>query len=304
VEILTEGKAAIMVLLQQGQGLVGITLILLLAWGVSEDRKAFPGWKWIAGALLMQIGMALVFVRVPFVWHIVGIINNGVEAIERATLAGSSYMFGYLGGGPLPFALKPGATPPMVIAFQILPLIIVFSALTALFWHWGILKRAVNGLSWILRRTLGVTGVVGLNAGANIFLGVVEAPLIVRSYCATMSRAELFAVMVLSMANISGALLVLYAQTLSSILPDAVGHMIVASFLSLPASILIARLMVPSKEGTDTAEVEPEVHYESTMDAILRGTMEGVQLVLAVIGIIIVIFALVNLVDQILANLP
>jgi CNT family concentrative nucleoside transporter len=192
----------------------------------------------------------------------------------------------------------------MVIAFQILPLIIVFSALTALFWHWGILKRAVNGLSWILRRTLGVTGVVGLNAGANIFLGVVEAPLIVRSYCATMSRAELFAVMVLSMANISGALLVLYAQTLSSILPDAVGHMIVASFLSLPASILIARLMVPSKEGTDTAEVEPEVHYESTMDAILRGTMEGVQLVLAVIGIIIVIFALVNLVDQILANLP
>jgi CNT family concentrative nucleoside transporter len=102
VEILTEGKAAIMVLLQQGQGLVGITLILLLAWGVSEDRKAFPGWKWIAGALLMQIGMALVFVRVPFVWHIVGIINNGVEAIERATLAGSSYMFGYLGGGPFP----------------------------------------------------------------------------------------------------------------------------------------------------------------------------------------------------------
>lgn len=293
-----------MVLLQQGQGLIGITLILLLAWGVSEDRKAFPGWKWIAGALLMQIAMALVFVRVPFVWHIVGIINNGVEAIERATLAGSSYMFGYLGGGPLPFAIKPGAAPPMVIAFQILPLIIVFSALTALFWHWGILKRAVNGLSWILRRTLGVTGVVGLNAGANIFLGVVEAPLIVRSYCATMSRAELFAVMVLSMANISGALLVLYAQTLSPILPDAVGHMIVASFLSLPASILIARLMVPSKEGTDTAEVEPEVHYESTMDAILRGTMEGVQLVLAVIGIIIVIFALVNLVDQILANLP
>jgi len=201
--------------------------------------------------------------------------------------------------------LKPGSTPPTVIAFQILPLIIVFSALTALFWHWGVLRWLVNGLSWILRRTLGVTGVVGLNAGANIFLGVVEAPLIVRSYCATMSRAELFAVMVLSMANISGALLVLYATTLAPILPDAVGHMIVASFLSLPAAILIARMMVPgTATEKDSGEVEPEVHYDGTMDAILRGTMEGVQLVLSVIGIVIVIFALVNLADQILANLP
>lgn len=294
-----------MAFLQQGQGLIGIVLILLLAWAISENRTAMPGWKWIAGALAMQIAMALAFVRIPLVWRAVGVINQGVEAIEKATLAGSSYMFGYLGGAELPFALKPGVAPPTVIAFQILPLIIVFSALTALFWHWGVLRWLVNGLSWILRRTLGVTGVVGLNAGANIFLGVVEAPLIVRSYCATMSRAELFAVMVLSMANISGALLVLYATTLSPVLPDAVGHMIVASFLSLPAAILIARMMVPGKAAQpDSGEIEPEVHYDGTMDAILRGTMEGVQLVLTVIGIIIVIFALVNLSDQILANLP
>ncbi len=294
-----------MAIVQQGQGLIGLALILALAWGLSENRKAMPGPRWIAGALGMQIIMALAFVRVPVIWQAVGVINHGVEAIEKATLAGSSYMFGYLGGADLPFVLKPGATPPTVIAFQILPLIIVFSALTALFWHWGVLRWLVNGLSWILRRTLGVTGVVGLNAGANIFLGVVEAPLIVRSYCATMSRAELFAVMVLSMANISGALLVLYATTLAPILPDAVGHMIVASFLSLPAAILIARMMVPgTATEKDSDAAEPEVHYDGTMDAILRGTMEGVQLVLSVIGIIIVIFALVNLADQILANLP
>lgn len=293
-----------MAIMQQGQGLIGLALILLLAWGVSENRKAMPGWKWIAGALAMQIAMALVFVRIPLVWQAVGVINQGVEAIEKATLAGSSYMFGYLGGAPLPFELKAGVAAPTVIAFQILPLIVVFSALTALFWHWGILKRAVNGLSWVLRRTLGVTGVVGLNAGANIFLGVVEAPLIVRTYCATMTRAELFAVMVLSMANISGALLVLYAQTLAPSLPDAVGHMIVASFLSLPAAILIARMMVPGEPTSEGTEAQPEVHYESTMDAILRGTMEGMQLVIAVVGIIMVIFALVNLGDQILANLP
>lgn len=293
-----------MAVLQQGQGLIGIALILLLSWGLSEDRAKRPSWRWIAGALGMQLAIALIVVRVPLVWNVVGLVNNGVSAVERATLAGSSYMFGYLGGGPIPFVLVAGEQPPMVIAFQILPLIIVFSALTALFWHWGVLRRAVNLLSWALRKTLGVSGVVGLNAGANIFLGVVEAPLIVRSYCATMSRSELFAVMVLSMANISGALLVLYAQTLSAKLPDAVGHMIVASFLSLPAAILIARLMVPGKDEEDQGEPTAEVHYDSTTDAIIRGTMDGVQLVLAVIGIIIVIFAMVSLVDQILANFP
>ncbi|OYX64117.1 MAG: nucleoside:proton symporter [Novosphingobium sp. 32-60-15] len=290
-----------MAILQQAQGLIGIAVILGLAWAFSEDRKVLPGWRWAAGAIAMQLVLALVIVRVPAVWGLVDGINRAVAAIETATLAGSSYMFGYLGGAPIPFVLKPGAAQPMVIAFQILPLIIVFSALTALLWHWGVLRVVVNGLSWALRKTLGVTGVVGLNAGANIFLGVVEAPLIVRSWFARMSRADMFAVMVLSMANISGALLVLYATTLAPQLPDAVGHMIVASFLSLPAAILVARIMVPGVGSAEPEEPAAEVAYESTMDAIIKGTMDGVQLVLAVIGIIIVIFALVNLVDQILA---
>ena len=298
-----------MAIIQQGQGLIGIALILLLAWAFSENRRALPSWRWTAGAIAMQLVLALVVVRVPAVWSVVGAVNQAVTAIETATLAGSSYMFGYLGGAPIPFELKPGAEQPLVIAFQILPLIIVFSALTALLWHWGVLRVVVNALSWALRKSLGVSGVVGLNAGANIFLGVVEAPLIVRSWFARMSRADMFAVMVLSMANISGALLVLYATTLAPRLPDAVGHMIVASFLSLPAAILVARIMVPPAATADAAsadDAEPaaEVAYESTMDAIIKGTMDGVQLVLAVIGIIIVIFALVNLTDQILAALP
>lgn len=297
------GYSAITIL-QQGQGLIGIGLILMLAWVFSENRKVLPGWRWAAGAIAMQIALALLVVRVPAVWSAVDVINRGVSAIETATLAGSSYMFGYLGGAPIPFVLQPGAAQPTVIAFQILPLIIVFSALSALLWHWGILRVVVNGLSWALRKTMGVSGVVGLNAGANIFLGVVEAPLIVRSWFARMTRADMFAVMVLSMANISGALLVLYATTLSRQLPDAVGHMIVASFLSLPASILVARIMVPGEGSEQQGEPDAEVEYESTIDAIIKGTMDGVQLVLAVIGIIIVIFALVNLTDQILANLP
>lgn len=293
-----------MAILQQAQGLVGITFILLLALALSEDRAARPGWRWIGGALLAQLAIALAVTRVPLIWTIVGFANQGVAAVERATLAGSSYMFGYAGGAPIPFVLQPGADSPVIVAFQILPLIIVFSALSAMLWHWGVLRALVRGLSWLLRKGLGVSGVVGLGGGATMFLGVVETPLVLRAWFARMSRAELFMIMVLIMATISGAILVLYATTLSRTVPNAVGHMIVASLISLPAAVLIARLMVPGDGTSGTDAAATELQYESTMDAAIRGTMEGVQLVLAVIGVIIVVFALVNLVDQMLAVLP
>ncbi|MEA3264767.1 MAG: nucleoside transporter C-terminal domain-containing protein [Pseudomonadota bacterium] len=286
------------------QGLIGLAVIVLLAWGLSEDRKMRPSWRWIGGALLLQFAIAVVVTQVPFVWTLVGYANSAVAAIEAATLVGSSYMFGYTGGAPIPFLLKPGAEPPVVIAFQILPLIIVFSALSALLWHWGVLRAIVRGLSWALQRTLGVSGVVGLGGGATIFLGVVETPLVLRAWFGKVSRSDLFMLMVMIMATISGAILVLYATTLSKTVPNAVGHMIVASLLSLPAAILIARLMVPGSKSDEPTPVETDLKYESSIDAIIRGTMEGVQLVLAVIGIIIVVFALVNLVDQVLALLP
>lgn len=254
--------------------------------------------------MLLQIGIALVATRVPLIWAIVGFANDGVSAIEKATLIGSSYMFGYTGGAPIPFALKPGAQAPVIIAFQILPLIIVFSALSALLWHWGLLRAMVRGLSWALRKSLGVSGVVGLGGGATMFLGVVESPLVLRAWFDRMNRAELFTIMVLIMATISGAILVLYATTLSKTVPNAVGHMIVASLISLPAAVLIARLMVPGDGLASAEDAEADLKYESSMDAVIRGTMDGVQLVLAVIGVIIVVFALVNLVDQALAWLP
>ncbi len=293
-----------MAFLTQLQGLIGLALILAIAWLLSEKRGAWPGWKWTGGALLIQLLLALVILRVPIVWDVVTLANGAVTAIEKATLAGSSYMFGYLGGGKLPFAIKEGAEAPLIIAFQILPLVIVFSALAALLWHWGILRLIVRTLSWLLQRSLGVSGVVGLSGGANIFLGVVESPLVVRAYFAKMSRAELFMVMVLAMSTISGAILILYAQTLSRTVPDAVGHMIAASLISLPAALLLARFMVPGGGETKADEKKSGLKYESSIDALVRGTMDGMQLFLAVIAVIIVVFALVNLTDQILALLP
>ena len=289
--------------MQQFQGLIGLAAILLLAWAFSEDRANRPGWRWLGGALLLQLAIAVIVVRVPPIWAAVGVANQGVAAIEKATLVGSSYMFGYLGGAPLPFALAQGASPPLIIAFQILPLIIVFSALSALLWHWGILKALVRGLSWALRRTLGVSGVVGLGGGGTLFLGVVESPLVLRAWFATMSRSDLFAIMAMIMATISGAILVLYASTLGKVIPNAAGHLIVASLISLPAALMVARLMVPGQPQSSEA-AEPDLAYDGAMDAVVRGAMEGVQLMLAVIGIIITIFALVALADQILALAP
>jgi len=291
-------------MLQHAQGLIGIALLLGLAWAVSESRGARPSWRWVGMALALQLGLALLIVRVPFVWSVMGLANKAVAAIEQATLTGSGYMFGYAGGAELPFVLKPGVEAPVIIAFQILPLVIVFSALSALLWHWGVLAFLVRGLSWALRRSLGVSGVVGLSGGANLFLGVVESPLVVRAYLARMSRAELFAVMVLAMSTISGAILVLYAQTLSRTVPDAVGHMISASIISLPAAVLLARVMVPGAGATAADESDDALKYEGSIDAIIRGTMDGIQLFLAVIGVIIVIFALVALVDGMLTALP
>ncbi len=286
------------------QGVFGIVLLLAAARLLAPKGSEAIPWRFIAGALALQVILALLIVRVPFIWELIGLANAAVSAVERATLKGSAYMFGYLGGAPLPFALKPGEAAPLVIAFQILPLVIVFSALAALLWHWGVLRAAVRGLSFLLRRTLGVSGVVGLGGGASLFLGVVEAPLVLRAWLDRVSRSELFALMVLAMSTISGALLIPYAQTIRAVVPDAVGHMISASIISLPAAILLARLMLPGDGATEASAADADLRYDSSIDAFVRGTMDGVQLFLAVIGIIIVIFALVALADDALSLLP
>ncbi len=292
-----------MVALQQLQGLLGLALIVGLARLAAPRGASGPGWRFVAGALLMQLMLALLVLRVPPVWAAMQWLNRGVEAIERATLVGSSYMFGWVGGAPVPFPTLEGGEAPIIIAFRILPLVIVLSALSALLWHWGVLRAAVRGLGWALERTLGVSGVVGLGAGASLFLGVVEAPLVLRAFLARVSRAELFQIMVLAMATISGALLVLYATTIRPVVPDAVGHMVSASLISLPAALLVARLMEPGAERLPAAG-EAGLRYHGTMDAIVAGTTEGVKLFLAVIGIIIVVFALVALADEALGLLP
>jgi CNT family concentrative nucleoside transporter len=193
-----------------------------------------------------------------------------------------------------------------IFAFSSLPLVIVMSALTALLSYWRVLPLIVNGLSALLERTLGVGGAVALSAAANVFLGMVEAPLLIRNYLLQLSRAELFMIMACGMATIAGTVLVIYTTLLAGVLDDAAGHLLTASLISAPAAIMFAWLMVPLTGGaTDTrrANLAPS-DATSTMDAITRGTERGLALFLNIVAMLIVLVALVQLANLILGLIP
>ena len=227
------------------QGLAGIAGLVVLAWLFSENRKAVP-WRAIGAGLLLQLALALLFLKLPYAKDAFLALNDVLTALEKATQAGTSLVFGYLGGGAAPFAVT-DANSNFVLAFRALPIVLVMSALSALLFHWGLLQRLVRAISWLLERAMGVGGVVGLSTAANVFVGMVEAPLFVRPWLARVSRGELFAIMVGGMASIAGTVLFLYASILGRVLPDAVAHLLIASIVSAPAALVISYyFMLPS----------------------------------------------------------
>ncbi|GAK32310.1 putative transporter [alpha proteobacterium Q-1] len=280
----------------------GLAVLIGIAWLFSEDRRAFS-WRWVVGAVLLQIVLAFLFLRVPMLWKLLEAAGEGVMVLEQASRAGSSYMFGYLGGAPLPFEAKAGAST-LIIAFEILPIILVTAALSALLWHWRILPAIIRGLGWALQRSLGIGGAVGLGTAANLFMGVVESPLVLRAYVRTMGRAEIFMVMVAGLATVSGVVLVLYATLIEPVVPGATGHILTASLISLPAALLFARLMIPGDSATGAKDFDQSVRYASSLDALVRGTEDGLKVFLSVMAMLIVVFALVYLANAILGLAP
>jgi len=284
------------------QPLFGIGFLIFIAWIFSENRRDFS-WRWAVGAVVIQIVLAALFLNIAFLQDILAAAGRGVEALERASRAGSSYMFGYLGGAPLPFDQKPGVST-LIIAFEILPIILVMAAIAALLWHWRVLPMLIRGLSWTLTKGLGVSGTAGLGTAANFFLGVVESPLVIRAYISQMTRSELFMVMVAGLATVSGAVLVLYASVLEGSVPGATGRILTASLISLPAALLFARIMVPGDGDTNAQDFDKSIQYDSSLDALVNGVEDGLKVFLSVMAMIIVIFALVFLMNEILALLP
>jgi CNT family concentrative nucleoside transporter len=287
--------------MQNLQSAFGVFALLAIAWIVSENRRNVA-WRQAALALLLTFVTAVILLKVPAATRAFAAINHAVDAVAAASKAGTSFVFGYLGGGELPFELKvPGAE--FVLALQALPIVLVMSVLTTLLFHWRILPPIVRGFSWALERTLKVGGAVGLSTAANIFLGMVEAPLFIRPYLAKLTRSELFIVMTGGMAGIAGTVLVIYATLLGGIIPDAAAHFVIASVMGAPAAILVSLIMVPesSAQRTGGESVEVAKVASSTMDAIVRGTAAGLELLLNICAMLIVLVALVHLANAIIA---
>jgi CNT family concentrative nucleoside transporter len=255
------------------QSIVGLFALAGLAWLLSENRGKVS-WKGVAAGIFIQVVFACVVLNVPLFQNVFLLLNRAVTAIQDATTAGTSFVFGYLGGSPLPFAEKtPGGS--FILALQALPLVLVVSALSSLLFYWRILPYIVKAFSFVLEKSLNIGGALGLSASANIFVGMVEAPLLIKPYLKDMTRSELFAVMTCGMATIAGTVMVVYASILSRVIPGAMGQILVASIISAPAALTVSRIMIPETGRQTEAKLEPPRMATSAMDAVTAGTMQG-----------------------------
>ena len=284
------------------QSLFGLFALAAIAWVLSENRSAVS-MRQAALGIGLQLGLALILLKLPGSREVFLSLNKVVLALESSTHQATSFVFGYLGGGPAPFEAK-APHLSFVLAFQALPLILVVSALSALLFYWDVLPRIVKAFAWGLQKSMGIGGAAGLSAAANIFVGMVEAPLFVRPYLKEMTRGELFLVMTCGMATIAGNMMIIYAQVLGPVIPTALGHIMAASIISAPAAITIAHIMIPETGKPTAGDMAPPTRYSGPMDAITQGTADGLGLVLNITAMLIVLVALVAVGNSILSWIP
>ncbi len=285
------------------QSLAGLFVVVGACWALSENRRAFP-WRLALGAVAVQAAIVLALFAIPGSRAVLAAVTGAVDGLATATARGTQFVFGYLGGGAQPYAVT-DAPALFVFAFQVLPLILVISALSALLWHWKVLKWLTQGFGLLFQKTMGLGGASALAVAANIFLGMIESPLVIRAYLDKLTRSELFLMMVVGLATVAGSTMVAYATLLAPTLPNAAGHVLVASIVSAPAGVLLARVLIPEApgQGGAYADYDSALKYDSAIDAIVKGTSDGLMVVLNISAILIVFVALVALVNVMLGGL-
>ena len=284
------------------QSIAGLLGFAGIAWCMSENRRQ-ASLKIAVTGIIIQLVIGLILLKLPIFREFFLLLNRLVLSLQTATNAGTSFVFGYLGGSDLPFKESfPGAS--FILAFRALPLVLLMSALSALLFYWKILPVVVRGFSWALQKTMGVGGAEGLGVSANIFVGMVESPLFIRPYLKEMTRSEIFTLMTCGMATIAGTVMVLYASILSDKIPDVMGHILTASIISVPAAVTIAKIMVPETGKLTTGKLTAPEQASSSMDAITKGTLQGVELLINIIAMLVVLVALVYLANLILGLFP
>lgn len=284
------------------QSLLGLVVFLGIAWLISERRNTVQYASIVAG-VGFQLGIAAVFLYVPLFKSVFLVLNKVVLALEESTRAGTGFVFGYIGGSAPPFLVQdPGAM--FSLAFQALPLVLIIGALSALLFYWRILPQVVKAFSFLLQKTMNIGGALGLGASTTIFLGMVEAPLVIKPYLRMMSRSEIFSLMTVGMTCIAGTVMILYSTILQGIISDPLGNILAASFIHVAAAITMARIIVPETALQTTADLIPQRPAISSMDAIVKGTLDGLHLLLNIVAMLVVMVALVHLTNLVLSAIP
>jgi len=291
--------------MEYAQTVLGGFILLLLGVLFSSNTKKINLF-YLANAIVLQFLLAILLIKVPPVASFFESLSQGVLALKSATDQGTGFVFGYLAdGAPKPFEVVNPASANIFI-FSGLMLIIVVSALSAIFWHWRVLPIVIKLISSLFKKPLNVGGPVGLSATANIIFGQVEAPLLIKPYLKQMSRHELLTLMTVGMSTISGGVMVVYTTMLNDLYGTSlIGHFLTASIISVPAAIMYANIMMPSNQKTeDQSQIEESSLYKSTMDALTRGTQDGLNITLNIAALLLVLIALVTLVNFGLSALP
>jgi CNT family concentrative nucleoside transporter len=292
--------------IENAQSAAGVVAIIALCWAISEARGRFP-WRLVIGAVAAQAVLVVILFALPVSRAVLALAGEAVQGLSASTQTGVKFEFGFLaGGGGQPYAVTdPGAL--FTLGFRVLPVILVICALSALLWHWRVLKWLVQGFSLVFERTMGLRGAPALATAATIFMGQVEGPIFIRTYLAGLTRSELFLLLSVGMSCVAGSTVVAYATILQGVLPNAAAHVLTASLISAPAGVMLARILVPRDPAAETPEAFDAAGaktYDSSIDALMRGTTDGLQIVLAIGATLIVFVALVALADNILALAP
>lgn len=279
------------------RAILGMAVLLYICYLLSNNRKGI-NWKLVGIGVGMQLALALLILKVPGVSNVFDWISEGFRAILQFTQAGAGFLFGGLVQDQNAFGY--------IFAFQVLPTIVFFSALTAILYYFGILQKVVYGMAWLLTKTMGLTGPESLAAAANVFIGQTEAPLVIRPYLDRMSKSEILCLMTGGMATIAGSVFVAYVGFLGGDDPETqryfAKHLLTASIISAPAAIVAAKMLYP-----ETEPISPEAQMQmakddshNLLDAISRGTTDGLKLAINVGAMLLVFTALIYMANQIL----
>jgi len=289
---------------ENARAAIAVVVIIAACWLLSENKRRFPIWLTL-GAVATQAGLVVAVFSIPNSAGLLSGVSAAFDGLASASDRGAQFVFGHLSGGPAPFATQPEGTPaPFIFGFRVLPLILVISALSALLWHWRILEWITRLFGLLFEKTLGLGGASALAVAANLFMGMIESPLVIRGYLDKLSRSELFLMMVVGLATVAGSTMIAYAVILGPVLPNAAAHVLIASIISAPAGILLARIIIPEAADAKPPDYDLTLKYENSMDAITRGVQDGIMVAVNVAGFLIVFVAFVWIANNLLALAP